>query len=308
MLNEERKKDYLNQIFSSSVRYATEKLFRNLRGYEEHFNKDLCDFIEPEIKEFLSALSISSLNSLNSRCSIIRTYTQWCIENSLSVDNINHYDSIKMEDLKECLNPFLVKKMVLTLEELDEAVSGCVNTCDKALLYCLFFGICGKKGEEISSLIVEDIDILEGFVRSNGRILHIPKYVLRIFNESCETYKYITGENLDKEIIFDKEDKCVFKRRNNTTVNTQDNAFIRMKSRLEKIRKDNGNYIALTVPRLRNSGVIWDMNKYFDSFDSYDKEPFHDENVREIFKIHEMRFPAIKTSFDNRFGPYLHLS
>lgn len=306
MYNEEVKKEYLNGLLSTSVRYATNSIFRNSFEYEEHFGKDLYDFIEPEIVEFLTGMNAVSFASLHSRCSLLRTYTEWCISKKISKDGINHYDSITTDIIESCVNKFGAQKRYVSYEELKEITKDFINVSDSAVCFCLFFGIYGFKGKEIIGLTLNDIEESSGKITLNtGRIVKVPHEVVSIFVDSCNQYDYILpGGRRFSTLPLSEDDPSVFKRRANARFFTEENNYKRIVNRLKKIKDETG-CPAIGVATLKNSGLLWQIKQYIDknpvSGDLYD-----DENVRSIFKKMDMTLPPARKVFHEKIDKYLN--
>lgn len=306
MYNEDVKNEYLDQLISSSVKRVAKSVFKNSEEYERYFNKDVCDFIEPEIIEYFTSMSATSFVGLHSRCSILRTYTQWCIDNRINKDNINHYDSIKPKDIDGCLNKIGEKNKYVTYEELRELAQEFTNVSDEALCYCLFFGIYGKKGEEIINITNDDISTVSNTVElSSGRKVYVPHEVAIILKESCNEYDYILPE--DRRITtvpLMKDDPSVFKRRANARNNTIDSNNRRILGRLMKLRNETGSQ-ALGVSRLKNSGLLEAIKNFSDNHPEYRKSLYDRQEIKDLYKKWNMTFPPVKKTFYNKIDQYI---
>lgn len=305
MYNEEIKNEYLDNLISTSVKYASRSIFRYSVEYEEFFGKDVCDFIEPEIKEFLAGMGAISFASLHSKCSILRTYTQWCIERKINKDNINHYDSITPKIIKSCINKFAENSKYLTFSELKEISKDFMNISDVALCYCLFFGIYGKKGNEIINLTSDNIDIKSSEVHLvTGRTVKIPQEVVSILVDSCNEYDYIIpSDRRVSTLPLDITDMSVFKRRANARFNTEDSNNKRIVNRLIKLKTET-NCRAIGISTLKNSGLLWSIKKYVDA-NNINGDLYDNHAIQKIYKDWDMTFPPAKKVFHNKVDEYL---
>ena len=308
MYNEKIKFDYLGQLKLPSIEKTAYSIFNNNLQYEEYFRKDFCNFVRPEIIEYFTALRSVAFESLNTKCSILRGYTQWCIENNLSSDNINHYDEISRDDLRSCLNKSLYKQKFVSLDELREICKEFINVSDKALCYCIFFGIYGNGGEDIKELSGNCIDIDSGYIKlSNGKEVNVPSWVAEVFKESCETYEYYTyKDNGDLfEMKLQELDPTVFKGRNNMSISDDNDSF---KARItRRLRKLNimADCIALTAKRLKNSGMIWQIKNLMQKKNLTIKEAYEDKEVKNIVEWYGLKYPHSFHTFNNLYGTFL---
>ena len=307
LFNREVKEEYIEQLRSSSVKRLTRSVFKMSKEYEEYFKKDFYDFIKPEIMELLASMNAISFNSLNSKCSVLRTYTRWAIDRKLSKDNINHYDSITPEEIRECLNKFIQQKKYITLAELDELSKDFLNISDAALCYCLYFGIYGKQGIEIKNLTEESISTSENKVSLvTGRTVILPSRIINILYESCEEYDYILPE--DKKFGFmalDPTDKSVFKKRVNARYDTIESNHKRILSRLVKLKNDTG-CVSLGISRLKNSGLLETIKNYIDDHPESLDTLYSNPEIRNIYKTWDMTFPPIKKTFYSKIYEYIY--
>lgn len=256
MYNNIIKEDYLRKI-SQSSEYMLRNLFNKLEPYEENKDKDICNFIEDEILEFLNGLYSSSSVTLLSYVSLLRSYTQWCCDNNINVDHINHFDMITIDMVSDCVNKMVIKAKYITLEELNSLVEDIVNVCDKALIMALFYGICGENCVELTNITLNDIDIAtQKITLCTGRTVVVPRKLCYLLSQSCSTYDYIlTSTSSFDALPLSQDDETSFKRRANARFTTQEKAKLRVVSRLSKLRDYTGS-IALSIDRLKNSGII----------------------------------------------------
>lgn len=306
LYNDEIKTEYINQLRSSSVAHLITSVFKLHKQYEEYFGKDFYDFIEPEIIELLTSMNAISFTSLNSKCSVLRTYTRWAIEKRLNKDNINHYDSITPEDIYSCLNKFTQQKKYITLEELEEVSENFINISDAALCYCLYFGIYGKKGEEIKNLTGDDISLITNQVRLvSGRVLELPSNIVKILHDSCNEYDYLLPDEKRLALMsLDPTDASVFKKRINARFDTIDSNQKRIMGRLTKLKTETG-CISLGISRLKNSGLLEAIKNYVDRTNVPVDKLYDDPEVKAIYKTWNMTFPVVRKAFYSKIYEYI---
>ena len=189
-----------------------------------------------------------------------------------------------------------------------EICDGFVNISDKALCYCLFFGIYGEKGDDLKNLTAECIDLNTGhIVLRNGKEVNVPTWAAQAMYDSCEEYTYYVYKQNGEifEAGLREDDPTVFKARNNATRDGQKQFLQRVTRRIVKIREDTDN-IAFSIRRLKTSGMIWAMKEYakeknLDTFQLF-KAPY----TVEIFKRYGITFyPVSFEDFKKKYLMYL---
>ena len=285
MYNKNIKEEYLANK-SESIKCILTNIFNKSEIYEEMKGKDICNFIENEILEFLMGFASCSISTLACYTSLLRSYTWWCCDNDISVDHMNHYDMITLNMMGTCVNKILDDSKYITLEELKTVMEAIVNVGDKALVYSMFYGICGKDCIELTGIKSEDIDTVNNIVKlCTGRQVVLPVDLCYMLSTSCEMYDYfLTTIGKFSSLKLHKEDLSPFKRRANARFSTQEKARLRIISRLTKLREDTG-CIALTMDRLRNSGMIHHMKQAMKNNPELNKENIF--SSKEMQKIQE---------------------
>lgn len=307
MYNEEVKNMYLEQLPTTSLKKLMRSTFKNSLDYEEYFRKDFYNFIEPEIKEFFVAIQSTSFESLNTKCSLLRSYTQWAIDHNMSNDNINHYDSISRDDLRSCLNEALYSMKFITLDELKGFCDDFINPSDKALCYCLFFGIYGESGEELKEVTASRVDTANGCIDlPNGKHVNMPTWVARIIQESCETYEnYSVMANGELyRVLLREDDPCVIKSRVNATVDNNLNYKRKISRRIGLLNKEI-HCVAFTIKRLKNSGMLWHIKQYMKQTGMTASEVYNDPYTKEIFKLYNVVLRPSLSIFMQQWGNIL---
>ena len=286
MYNNNIKEEYLSKLNTSSE-YMLRNLFSKLESYEEEKGTDICDFIETEIIEFLHGLFSSSSVTLLSYVSMLRTYTQWCCDNNINADHINHFDMITVDMVNSCINKMIIESKYITLEELEKTMEDIVNVCDKALMLALFYGICGKDCIELTNITTNDINFATQEIKlCTGRTIKAPAQLCYLLGQSCGTYDYIltTSSNFSS-LPLDQTDETSFKKRANARFSTQERAKLRVVARLSKLRDYTDN-IAISIDRLKNSGMIHHIKLAMEQKGISKDEIFNSPEMLEIQKYY----------------------
>ena len=286
MYNNNIKEEYLSKLNSVSE-YMLRNLFSKSELYEDGKGKDICDFIEDEIIEFLHGLFSTSSVTLLSYVSMLRMYTQWCCDNNINADHINHFDMITVDMVNSCVNKMIMESKYITLEDLENVMEDIVNVCDKALIYALFYGICGENCVELTNITTNDINFTTQEIKlCTGRTIKVPAKLCYLLGQSCNTYDYIltTASNFSS-LPLDQTDETSFKRRANARFSTQERARLRVVARLSKLRDYTGS-IALSIDRLKNSGMIYHMKKTMEEKGISKDDIFNSSEMLEIQKYY----------------------
>ena len=258
MYNEDAKKDFEQNYESVTCENFFKMLFNKVEPYENLYEKDVCNFVKSEIIEMLRSFASSSIGTLRMTVSILRTYTQWSCDNQQSIDNINHYDEIKTEDIIGCVNTTVLKSKIISKEQLDNHMKYLINPCDRALLLGLFEGLSGRECNELYNLYKEDMDVKEStvYLKETDRTVKVSREFINYALQSIDMYEYnLLTDGGDRDIHLRKTDRSVFKARTNASVDTIEGFGRRIQNKLRIIRQ----YLdipALSTVTLVNSGII----------------------------------------------------
>ena len=131
--------------------------FNKVGKFENELNKDVHDFTIYEIIEYYKTLNVSSLEVLAVLNSHLSLYTQWCLQQSIVVDNQNHFLEISLDQLKGCLNKVLIDKKIVNRQQVVEYCESIPNPKDQVVILGLFEGIKGKDFADFVNLRPEDV-------------------------------------------------------------------------------------------------------------------------------------------------------
>ena len=216
MYNEEIKKRYLEEAIEhfEALSILGTRAFNQLEAYETELEKDCCNFTINEIIIYYQRRCSTSLDSLNTLNSILKKYTDWCMQHNMVVDNQNHYMEINQDLLYNCLNYGMVSDKIITRKDLLHVISDFLNVSDKALLLAIFEGICGDNMCDLVNLKCEDIEFKNGkYVVKlfSGKEVEISKELYEYCDQSQKTYTYLTVNSVVYEKDYNVDDRGVFK-------------------------------------------------------------------------------------------------
>lgn len=251
--NEERKETYFNFLNSMRTNAAEpiKYIFKKVADSEKLWDKDICDFTYEEICKILASFNAISLGAIRKNVSILKTYTDWCCQNRLSIDNINHYLELDTEKLKSYVNKNISK--FISREELYEALHILKNDSDKFILLALYENVRSEFIGELFALRQENLDHVNKTITfPSGETKHLSKelYFLAIRSSEEDVYQSYTG---DAEVRLNTGN--IINSRNNATKDTLENLGLRARKRVGLI-KDVCGMPTITVPKLPRAGLI----------------------------------------------------
>ena len=282
MYNEERKLSFINQFYSGRYYPMLTSLFSKTNIYEEMFEKDVSDFNDFEIDALFKSFGLTSLSTLETKASILRTYANWSIENNLIRTGINFYNNIKRQELTAYLNTAIKDKKIINREQLLNIIEDLVNPCDKYFILALFEGAYGENLEEIISLKESDIDEENNLLKlCSGRNIKVSNELITLSLQSCRTYDYtpLTSEIKQPYPLLNIE--TAIKGRFNTNVLETSVQMQRLRLQMGRIRK----YLDtpwLTIPRIRNSGMFYSFSELAKSKDISVYDAIYSEEGKQI--------------------------
>ena len=261
MYNEKQKKEYLESIKDRNrlvVKWLNH-VFEETEILERKLSKDVAAWTSPEILTHYKLLATSSINSLMIRHNQLQNYAQWCYENILLDDHINHYNEIDLALLKSCINVVLHDEGIMTRAEMEKKISNLLNPRDRCLVYAIFEGIQGKQFSELVSLNINQVE--GNKIHLATRTIEVSNKFINLLHETSEEYTYFSYGKKQKIMHYHEEDTNVFK----MTPNSRKTSALRKRQRLYTNLTRIKEYLddpAITTTSLTESGRI-DMIKRF---------------------------------------------
>lgn len=201
MYNEERK---LRYIESARLKYTEDyvtnlySLFNKTGSIEELFQKDVAEFNHNDISNLYAYVRYSDEYTYSNTNSRLISYVDWCLEQNLVLDGMNHFREFVLDDFKKYINQKLQSRKYLTRKELMEFVNRIANPRDQFVVMCLFEIGKSDNFEDILKMKLEDINESENTVKLNsGKVVHVTDDFIRIAKEADKqtTYFFVISEN-----------------------------------------------------------------------------------------------------------------
>lgn len=183
MYNEEQKKRYLAQCkYEDDTKTLITSIFNRLEKNENFYEKDVCQFIRPEVVDLLKSFNSKSPLRLQGDCIYLKDYYDWCIIEGLADNVVNPFDQSEIMDIIDELIPkeMLNQKFFTKEDLLADIFSNVPDPCNQFLPYAIFSGVKGDKYVELINLRIEDLD------------------------KEAKTLKLITGRTIEVDDIFIK--------------------------------------------------------------------------------------------------------
>lgn len=151
--NEEAKAEFIKDYMRSRIVAATSLsgTFNKTALFENELGKDCSQFTRQEILDMYKQFGARSVNVLGNYNVYLKSYTA-LMSYKRKINNENAYESINKEDLKQCLDPKILRQIYITREQLDDIENELLNYTDKAIVEALWHGISGKSMRDLTSL------------------------------------------------------------------------------------------------------------------------------------------------------------
>lgn len=277
--NEERKNTYFQYLESikenSSV--CIRYIFIRTAKTEKVWGKDVCDFTIDEICKFLPTFNASSLNALNKNVSVLRMYTEWCCQNKLSKDNINHFNEIDKSQLNLYINK--ITSILPSKEEISEIVNSLANASDKFLIQALYEGVKGESVGEFFYIPIASILSDKRIITfANGKQKVMSKKLYNLAIESSEEERYLSirdnGEFFESTLV---KEGAIINPRSNCRSNTLEHCELRLRERMKKLKSAYGLNM-ISMPKIYNAGLRDEIKRIMKKY-GIDKEQFFNGEI-----------------------------
>ena len=191
VFNAPLKQEFINSRNGITPESAYWAIFKKTALLETPYNKDVCNFTLGEISELLSAFGSGSVGVLESRISILRKYTDFCLSKKQVFDGQNHFDEVTRKMCLGYVDQYKKTKSYISKKDVYAIVDALPNPKDKYLVLAPYEGIYGKDMCEIISLTTDDL-LPDNQIRTcTGRVLTVTSKLYNIIEEAGNTYTYM---------------------------------------------------------------------------------------------------------------------
>lgn len=279
MFNQDLKIEFMNSIKNINAKSVYGFLFQSTEGKEEELGKDLYTFTKQEALGLLSSYELM-LPALSSKKSSISKYVDWCVSIR---GGINYFSTITSSDMRKIsIDP----PKYLNLLDVDNLAQKLKNSSDRLILYLFFYGL---DSHELSKIRTQHIDFKNNTLYTKERIIKLPRYILDLIVDSCETYRYYNENEKVRATCFplSTSDNSPIKPRAQSPNKALDTIEQRIRGKLIRIRQITGND-QINRHYLRDSGIIYHIKQVMKWNNLDEDEVFKGnwlDSLREQYKI-----------------------
>ena len=292
MYNELQKLRYIDTLTESSTIKAS-AAFKSVAPYEAKLDLDCSQFTVQEILACFKQLNSPSINTLRNMRSTLSVYTDWCKEQNMLRDGINHYREIVQPNLVECMSSQKIEESYLSEDNIYQIVNDLENAFEKVAVLLAYEGFLFANYYDAYMLSSADI---EGNMLTVGSQTGEASDRLRLYieeAEAAEAYYQRMPDGNDREVRFQDGGGPVFKQlynavRDYTTVDQRRHYFERLFRRI----RDYAGERFITIKKLNDSGRINAIKKYMKEEGATD--------ARKVFMEH-------KAELDAKYGEILEV-
>ena len=233
--NNSVKVEFINQYQGIVGGNVFNNIFQRCADMEFALEKDCSSFNLEEIMDLARSFHSADLTSVKVKMSLLRSYTQFCIEKGMSNTGLNHYSEITTAMYEGVVDRRKMAETYITREEVEEIIAAFENPRDKYIILAPYEGIYGPKLCEITELRKKDLLGNNRIRLCTGREIIVSDLLYGIMEEAAEEYEatYINRkvrlQNTDK--IYKGIDKDSV---GNTDDKTLKRKYWRMRSYLER--------------------------------------------------------------------------
>lgn len=256
MYNEEQKKRYLDTLTEAS-KIKAETAFKRVGPFEQKTEIDCACFSAQEIVACFKQMNSSSINTIRNIKSALSVYADWCKDQNLLPDGINHYREISHQNLFGFMSAEKVSKSYLSEHEVETLANSLDNAFEVVAVRMAYEGFLYANYE--AAYMVSSSDI-EGKVLAVGSRSQIASEALRdaiVEAEAADVYIMHTESGSIRDITFQNGGGPVFKQLYNTA-----RTYVTMEQRrhyFERMFRRIRDHIAdpfITIKKLNDSGRI----------------------------------------------------
>lgn len=285
----ERYYEYLEQNATTNMpmlKRCFEKMNKELQKGASELSKDE---VLAYFKDIVQSPSIEFLQVTRNQ---LRRYVDWLSQYE-DVENV--YESIELEELKECL--YKLDDRIITRNELLRQMESLLNESDKFFCLALFEGIRGHAYRDMHYISKKDIDINNNTITlKSGETRKVSEELIEIGIKAINSHEYNCYSKTLVRPYKDPTSEYVFKALNNSIANDGEEVpettlLSKYKQISMRIRNELGNEDAFKPKALRDSGMVHMINKLYKS----DKRKYKDATIKNTILTH-------KTEIENVYG------
>ena len=264
-IDNEIKSAFLNKK-PTNTSYSVSFVLKLIDDYELLAKKKLYNLSFAELGEMISMqFKNSSWGAIVKNVSIGNRYYDYCISQNLVSHGTNRLSLYTKKRLKQFVSKQALEFKYTTPEQLKIYQNQLDNNQDKLIIACPYYGIKGKRNEEIINLKFnpKSKEKVLNLVKTNGnsRELFVNNELMKLVEDTYNDEYYISNNGVDynsliegaKKSVINNVDEYVFRIPGSNKLEQFNSGLINL--RMTKIQQWLGNEY-LTVNSLYTSGMI----------------------------------------------------
>jgi hypothetical protein len=268
MYNEEQKMRFLdNCSYEMSTVEVVKLTFNKTELVERQHNKDLSEFIRPDVVDLLKSFNSKSKRRLQVLCKYFSDYYNWCKSEGLVTDPVNQYDRLMTESIINDVIPSeALNNKYFTEEDLIGYMDNVPDVTNKFIMYGIFNGIRGDNYDNLVNAKIEDYDpVTKTLKLKSGLVIKVNSLLYNLmWQADDDTHYYADG--IEKESRFRKFEYLRTGYIIKPTINGGDNSPVLrgiIHGRLATIKKQVGNEF-ISGSTLYKNGLVSYVKKRFE--------------------------------------------
>lgn len=303
MYNEQQKRRFLEDITESS-RIKTEATFNRTGPYEEKLGIDCGSFTVQEILDCLKQINTPAINTLRNVKSGLSVYADWCKEQNLLPDGINHYREISQQNLLDCMSNEKIEEGYLSKAEVYNVASSLENPLESVAILLAYEGFLFANYDACYTLSTSDLDgniLTVGDKRAEASA-DLIEYMKEA--EAADNYILRRPDEETREMKFRSNWPPIFKQLYNNvrpydTMEQRRHFFERL---FRRIRGYTGERF-ITIKKLNESGRINALKSFMAAEGVLTGKESPEEKIRKIRGV----FMKHKKELDLKYGEILEV-
>lgn len=267
------------------------RIFDIVEPLESYYEKDCCNFTIDEIKSVLMAFRSSDVWTVRQKVSLLKSYTNYCIDHGFSTDGINHYVEVSTEIIESCIDKRKAEVMMVTEEDVDEMLALLDSPRDKLLILAPYEGISGKGYCEILELRKSDL-LPNNLVKlCDGRIIQVSAKLHSIMEDAGDLSYYTRSDGKNLEL---QQSEFIFKSSKGNVASE-----LSVKNRIMSIKKMvDRPYLGIKM--LRNAGFYAKFDNLYTKYDNDYEKTFNSQEYADLVYQYNITFGKVKIRSDHR--------
>lgn len=211
MYNNEIKEQFIEEYLHSRAVQETSirALFKKTEKFEVSHEKDICTFTLEEIVHMFDSFNAKTVAAILFYNYVLKAYVAYCDYNNL-FDVSNAVNEVTYQMLREDIS--FDKTTFYSLEQINDIINSLFNWSDKAIVRCMWEGICGARAKDITSITLDMLDLDNGIIRlSDERCAPATDELLHTLVMAIQETEYVCYSRTRTIYKRTERNNCVYK-------------------------------------------------------------------------------------------------